>query len=378
MLPSYAAPRVTARAEHTCARVERRLRRYPSAVQTAVRASARVHPHVADLAVSFPALLFAVATTRRDADRARLIAAVVEGEPLAHVAVLAGIPSWLRKLPPETFTQPISPLPDGALFRRQIANHLPASVKLSPVWLDAVSRAALWGHEGLAVWLARELTRDPKRPRKLRCLNAIALWAWYSAHVSANAGFVTRPWHPSMRFETARAVAGDWRTRVALHLNIGTAPISDTWLQPAIVGGFEFVPLDTGQVIADEAAAMNNCLCGYGPELAHNCSRLWGIRKDGTRVADVSIVTYGDDPLPSVGELRLANNKEAPLELWLIARTWLNGHDLRQVNMKRYEWGAMPLDGRLWRSFWRPYWLAKRCFPAWLPLAPSRPALQSL
>jgi hypothetical protein len=293
-------------------------------------------------------------------------------------AALAGIPLWLRKLPPETFVQPIRQLPDGALFRRQIANHLPATVKLAPVWLDAVSRAALWCHEGLAIWFARELTRSPKRARKLDCFNAIALWAWYSAHVPADASFVERPWHPAMRFETARVAADDWRMRVALHLNIGTAPITDMWLQPRVVAGFEFVPLDTAQLIAEEAAAMNNCLCSYGYNLAHNRSRLWGIRKDRARVADLSIAKYRHDPLPVVGEVRLANNKEAPVELWLIARKWLDGHDLQQVDMKRHEWDTVPLDATLWRSFWRPYWLAKRRIPSWLPLRASRHALEAL
>jgi hypothetical protein len=378
MLSARAAPRVIARAQHIRARVERQLRRYPAAVQTAVRAAARLHPHVADLAVSFPALLFAVATTRQGADCARLITAIVEGAPLARAAALAGIPLWLRKLPPESFVQPIRPLPDGALFRRQIANHLPASVKLSPVWLDAVSRVALWGHEGLAVWLARELTRNSKHARKLDRLNAIVLWAWYSAHVPADASFVERPWHPAMRFESARAAADDWRMRVALHLNIGTAPIADMWLQPAVVGGFEFVPLDSALVIAEEAAAMNNCLCDYGYNLAHNRSRLWVIRQNGVRVANLSIVKYRHDPLPAVGELLLANNREASVDLWLVARKWLDGHDLRQVDMKQHEWDTVPLDATLWRSFWRPYWLAKGCFPAWLPLRPSRHALKAL
>jgi hypothetical protein len=378
MLSARAAPRVTARAQHIRARVESHLRRYPAAVQTAVRAAARLHPHVADLAVSFPALLLAVATTRRDADRMRLIAAIVEGEPLARAAALAGIPLWLRKLPPETFVQPIQQLPDGALFRRQIANHLPASAKLAPVWLDAVSRAALWCREGLAIWFARELTRNPKRARKLDCLKTIALWAWYSAHVPADASFVERPWHPAMRFESALALANGWRMRVALHLNIGTAPIADMWLHPAVVGGFEFAPLNTAQAIAAEAAAMNNCLCDYGNNLAHDGSRLWGIRKDGARVADVSIVKYRGSPLPAVGELLLADNRDAPIELWLIAWTWLNSHELQQVDMKRPKWGTVPLDAALWRSFWRPYWLAKGCFPAWLPLRASRRALEAL
>ncbi|MEA2928746.1 MAG: hypothetical protein QOG38_1174, partial [Hyphomicrobiales bacterium] len=41
-------------------------------------------------------------------------------------------------------------------------------------------------------------------------------------------------------------------------------------------------------------------------------------------------------------------------------------------------WGAVPLDAAAWRSLWRPYWLAKRRLPRWLPLAPSRDALEVL
>ena len=152
MLSPRAAPRVTARAEHIRARVEKHLRRYPPAVQAAVRAVARLHPHVADLAISFPALLFAVATTRRGADRARLIAAIVEGEPLARVAALAGVPLWLRKLPPETFVQPIRQLPDGALFRgrsrticRRPRNFRPCGSMLCPAPRCGVTKGSQSG-----------------------------------------------------------------------------------------------------------------------------------------------------------------------------------------------------------------------------------------
>jgi hypothetical protein len=31
-----------------------------------------------------------------------------------------------------------------------------------------------------------------------------------------------------------------------------------------------------------------------------------------------------------------------------------------------------------WLSIWRPYWLAKRHIPEWLPIAPSRNALNML
>jgi hypothetical protein len=38
----------------------------------------------------------------------------------------------------------------------------------------------------------------------------------------------------------------------------------------------------------------------------------------------------------------------------------------------------MPLDRETWVSLWRPYWLAKRRIPDWLPIAPSREALEAL
>lgn len=377
MLPSPAATRVIAHADNIRARVERHLRRYPAAVQTAVRAAACTHSRVADLAVSFPALLFAIATARPAADRARLVAAVLTGDPLACIAARAGLPLWSRKLPPEAFVRPIPLLPDSALFRRQITNHLP-SPKLAPAWLDAVARAARWGHEGLAVWIAREITRDPKCAKRLDCLNAISLWAWYAANVPAEQSFIMRPWHPGMRFETALACADAWRMRVELYLNIGSAPIADMWLRSAIVEGHEFVSLETSHAIAEEACAMNNCVCSYGHSLAHNWTRLWSIRRDGVRIATVSVIRSGDDPLPMIGELQLAGNKKAPVALWLIARRWLNDHDLQGVDMRQYKRGQAPLDPILWRSFWRPYWLAKRGFPQWLPLAPSRAALRAL
>lgn len=376
MSSSFAAPRFVPRADHIRARVERHLRRYPAAVQGAVRAAARVHPHVADLAVSFPGLLFAVATAPRGARRERLIAAVLAGEPLAALAARAGLPLWLRKLPPEAFACALPPLPDGPLFRRQIVNHLP-SPQRAAAWLDAVAHAARWGHEGLAVWYAREIVRDASPKPKADVLSAVSLWAWY-AQLPADVGFVTRPWHPAMNFRTALALADAWRWRVILHLNIGAAPLADMWLRPGLVCGYEFAPLDCAQAIAAEAAAMDNCVMSYGAAVALNRTRLWSIRKDGARVATVSIVNHGDHPLLSIGELQLASNRRAPNELWLIARQWLNGHDLLKVDAQPLTWNETPLDGTRWRSFWKPYWLAKGCFPAWLPLAPSRAALQAL
>ena len=54
------------------------------------------------------------------------------------------------------------------------------------------------------------------------------------------------------------------------------------------------------------------------------------------------------------------------------------GIDLPAIDPKRPRWGTVPLVAAAWRSLWRPYWLAKRRLPTWLPLGPSRDALETL
>src|SRR5262249_50764518 len=157
--------------------VEGRLRRYCPGVNAQVRALAGCHPRLADLAVSFPALLFTLAVPRAGFDPMPGIARVIAGASLATAASDARVPLWLRKLPPEAFVRPLPLLPDGELFRQRIVNHLPRSPKLAPAWLQSVADAAEWGHEGAAVWSARELLRDPGT--KLGCLRLIGLFAWF-------------------------------------------------------------------------------------------------------------------------------------------------------------------------------------------------------
>src|SRR4051794_13891121 len=81
--------------------LERQLRRYHPRFQGAVRVLAMQHWRIADLAMSFPALLFALAVPRSGLDPARALARVIDGAGLAEVAAAADVPMWLRKMPPE-------------------------------------------------------------------------------------------------------------------------------------------------------------------------------------------------------------------------------------------------------------------------------------
>lgn len=366
------------RGDRRCDLLESRLRRYHPRFQGAVRALAVRHPRIADLAASFPALLFALAVPRRGLDPARAIACVIDGHALAEAAAAADAPLWLRKLPPETFARPIPRLPDGELFRRQIANHLPRSPKLAPTWLQLVADAAELAHEPMAAWIAREFAREPRRVKPAR-LRLICLWAWYSTEpATLGHDLIERPWTPDMRIDAARSAAEDWRTIVALHANLGRQPIADMWLRPGRVAGYEFLPLDSIAAITEEAKAMRNCLNTYGQNLAHNRSRVWSIREDGQRVATLRIACRYRDPLPNIVELKGPGNIEVSRELWWAARQWLHRQDLSQIDMRQRDWGTTPLDRGSWVPLWRPYWLAKRRIPDWLPMAPSRKAFDTL
>ena len=358
--------------------LERRLRRYHPRFQGAVRALAMRHSRVADLAASFPALLFALAVPRPGFDPAPVLARVIDGVSLAEAAAAAELPLWLRKLPPEAFVRPIGRLPDGELFRRQIANYLPRSPKLAPTWLQIVADVAELAHEPAAVWIARELAREPQRVNPAR-VRIISLWAWFSGQQTTfGHGLIRKRWTPDMRISAALEAADDWRTTLELHLNLGSEPINDVWLQAGRVAGYDFLPLNSISTITEEADAMRNCVRTYGYRLVYNRLRLWSVRRNGERVATLSVGCRSRDPLPGIIELEAAGNTAVSRELWWVARQWLHMHDLSRINIVRRNWDTAPLDRTTWLSLWRPYWLAKRRIPEWLPIAPSRPTFWAL
>src|SRR5262249_4183611 len=135
------------------------------------------------------------------------------------------------------------------------------------------------------------------------------------------------------------------------------------------------LPLTSASAIIEEATAMRNCLRTYGYRVARNCMRLWSIRKDGERVATLSLANQSCDPLPNIEQLKGPGNAEASCEVWWAARQWVHMHGLLRIDLKPR---ATPVSRDAWIALWRPYWLAKRRLPHWLPIAPSRGALNML
>jgi hypothetical protein len=366
--------------------IERRLRRYSSSAQERVRAVAQRHRRLADLALSFRPLLFALALPRLGHDPEPAIACVIEGRPLGEAAATAGIPLWLRKLPVDGLTQSLPALPAGKLFGRRIVNHLPRSPKRTTAWLAAVSDAAYWVNEPFAIWVARELATDGKTGNKAAGktvqtdrLRRIGLWAWFSQHPDTDGHrLMETPWRVEMGFNAAHDAARTWLERVTLELSLGGRQVADPWLQPGPFDGHDFVPLDSAERIDQEASAMANCIRDYGYDVARDACRLWSIRRDGQRIANLDIRRYRGQPLLHVSELKAGRNEPASIELWWLVARWLHRHDLATILPEPRKHRDTKPDAAAWRKLWRPYWRATRRIPMWLPLSPSWDAIWSL
>lgn len=367
--------RLVWRADATARSLGHHLNRFRSEVRSAVADLAARHPRLAELTVSFPALAVALTHPHGRFDPAIVAALVVAGEPLTVAAATAGVPLWLRKVPPECFFGALPPLPDSPDFVRRIANHLPRAGRNAKAWLEAVAITAFWGNDDVAVWMAREVCRTARRIRVLdrQQIRRVALWAWFSARPDTRAHvLIEKRWNPAMNMATAQNWARLWTETIDLYLNLGDGTLRNMWLTPATVEGFDFVPLATAADVLAEAQAMDNCLRTYGSALAHNVSRLWSVRRNGVRLATLRLTRSRDEPLPNLCELRLPGNRQATEELWWAAHQWLRTHDLRLVPHDKIAWDRAPLDAGLWRQLWRPWWLEKRRLPRSLPLKPTR------
>jgi hypothetical protein len=274
-------------------------------------------------------------------------------------------------------TRPLPTLPAGELFGRRIVNHFPRSPKLTAAWLEMVAEAARWGSEPFAIWIAREVVRDAKKLSSGQ-LRLLGLWAWFSQQPPTDGYHLMKTlWHSEMQFDAAVSAARAWRRRLILELMLGRGPIDDLWLRPGPFDGYDFVPLDTVGGLIEEAAAMENCVDAYGCDIAADHCRLWSIRREEQPIANLEIRRHSAGPL-FIGQLNGARNEAAPVEIWWLAMRWLHQHGLMSIRAEAPSGHRGEPDIAVWRRLWRPYWLAKRQLPVWLPLMPTWRVIHAL
>lgn len=344
---------------------EKHLCRFGRPVRPAVRCLASRHARLADLAVSFPGLLVALAVPRLGFRPAAAISAVVDGKPLAQVAALAAVPLWLRKLPPEAFHGALPSLPEGDLFRRQIGNHLPKRARHAREWLGHVAHAFAVAHEPYALWIANVLAREGKLPRPF-CIERIGVWAWHSLHEGGASALLEKRWSPAMDWRTASELSRRWIDAVECHCTLAQFPAAQPWLKADGVDGFEFIHLQSFAELVEEGQAMQHCVGTYGDEFATGQHQFWSVRRDGKRVATVALSASAGDNLVHVSEIRGFQNGLVQREAAFAVRRWLNSHGLEVL----FREPAPPLHVERLKAanrLWKAYRQAKRGFPRWLP-----------
>ncbi len=357
-------------------KIEHQLQRFQRRHRLNVIAMAGTHPAVRDLAFSFPALLFLLSVPHKGIDTAVLQNLVIAGVPLKSLARHAGLPWWTRKLPPESFGRPLLHLPRQSIYAQQIVNHLPRRSRLAGRWLNNVMSACEYGDEAFAVWLARECGQERFYGSSLQQL---ALWAWFSARPNLlGYTLVDRPWRPEVKRLAARKAAREWRNRMCLHVTIGDAVLEPLWLEAKSVHGFDFVPLLSASAIHEEAQSMENCVRSYGSDIATNSERLWSMRRDGGRVATLSVGNHHDLDLLTITEIKGPKNARVSRDVAVAAKRWIDSIDVTTIEIgRKHRDDVLPSTGA-WVQLFKPYWMEKRRIPSWLPLVPTAAVLGRL
>jgi hypothetical protein len=307
----------------------------------------------ADLATTFPGLLFALATGYGSVDaREAALQRVEAGSALKHAAEALGLPWWLRRLPPQAFTEHLTALPGDMDFSTRIANLLPSAPGQSGSWLERVQQAYRTCDASFALWIARH-ERLHASPGSDATLPFLAAWAWHSSHPETPGGrILRRPWTPSISPRRALEEMTIWRKRIALAISLA-ATGHEPWLEGASVNGYDFVPLRTVEEFIAESQAMENCLDGFADKIDTGNSFVFSIRVEGKPVADVEIGAHPVDMLrPTIIQLRGRRNRLAKAALWKATYAWLASQAMAQPPSRR---PSLSRRRQAWREFWKPY-----------------------
>jgi hypothetical protein len=337
----------------------RRLLAYHPVVRDRIAAVTAGSAAVEDLADSFPALVFAVATHYgTEAGRREALALVGEGAPLRHAAAALGLAWWTRRLPPQAFIEPLRALPDTPAFNERIAGFLPLAPEQARSWLWTVGYGAEACHAGFALWAASWASRqrrtfDAALGRDQ--FRYLAAWAWHAERPDAPAhALLRRTWTPQTGLRRALDEVAVWRRRLRLAMSLGSKA-DDPWVENGAALGFDFVALRTPADFISESEAMDNCLDQFAERLEAGRSHVYSIRRDGRPVADLEIGT--DDleaGMPTIQQLRGPRNRRAAPEVWRATYAWLGAQTLRPFMALAQERASTGVR-RAARAYWRPY-----------------------
>lgn len=310
---------------------------------------------MADLAESFPALLFALVTGFGTAEqRAATIRVVMAGASLQDAAAQLGLAWWARKLPAGALRHPLPVFPIDADFSRRMASLVPTSLGLAGLWLSVVIEAVPAGGRHYVLWVARHgvplmgtLTDNQRQ--------AFHAWVWLAWHPGTfGHALVRRPWSSELGIKRVMEEFGAFMSRVTLADALGPGHLGGV-VPDLQVHGLMFKPLRTVFDYMSAASALDNCLEQYADRVRRGTTAVAAIFDGPTVIGCVEVGPHPTESnMPSIVQLRIAKNRRAPAHLWSAAYAWLAACDMRPLAAR----SMAPTDAertRVRTALWEPY-----------------------
>jgi hypothetical protein len=353
--PAMSKSEFSVGAESATVRQARRIGSYEAPFQRKVRDLASQSPAVEDLAESFPALLFALATGYATAEQRRDALEVVNaGGNLRQAADALALPIWLRKLPASAFAAPLATFPLDAEFSLRMASLVPVDAQGSADWLTWVSEALVGGGPEYALWMARY---GHAVGRHLSASNRrlMAAWSWFSQHPECAASqLLRRRWAPDLAPRRARDEFQVWRDRLALSDWLGSGRL-DPWLAGGDAQGYSFEPLVKVADFIAIGSALDNCLDQFAQHLRRGTTMVAAVRKAGRVVACVEIgLNETEMTMPRIVQLRGPKNRRVSPEIWQAAFLWMGSQPVEPFANGRLTPAASD-RAKARRDLWRDY-----------------------
>jgi hypothetical protein len=308
-------------------------RTFPADYLARIGKLAETSPALDDLAASFPALLFALATDYGTPERRRAcLDAILAGEKLKTAAQSLGLPYWLRRLPPAALTGPLPALPDDPDFALAVVPAIPKTPDAMLPWLDFISLAHRLAGRDVCLWLARHARLVPPAAPYNDALWVLA-WAFYAKRPDTLAGRIQRrPWTPRVGPRSARDETANWRKRIEGLLALGSG-FPDTWFADGSAMGFDFVALRGPEDLFAECTSMRNCLDLYALRLGHMRSRIFSVRSRGKPVATLELGLRSDEVgVPFIVQLRGIGNRRAGPAIWQAVHAWMGSQSFAHLD----------------------------------------------
>jgi hypothetical protein len=320
--------------------------------QRVARLAARAGP-MADLADSFPALLFALASGYGTSTRRKRARAHVElGHSLKAAAQALDLPFWLRRIPAGAFTRPLPDIPGDIEFAVAVSSRLPPRAEEAAIWFDRILFALKLIGRDFAMWLAfsGRLAPNPSTDEDFQWLVA---WAWYAMRPeTSGAKLLRRPWSAALTWKKANDEIAIWRKRIDLAATLAEG-ICDPWFADGHALGLQVTALRTVQHFIDESVTMENCLDQYARHLTLGRVRVFSVRKDGRSVANLELALRPDDAtMPGIVQLRGPRNRRVSTHVWQAVHAWLGSQPFRALASEPAD--AARGEATL-RALWQPY-----------------------